>query len=72
MPAEVDEMLLEHSSGWLLEQMVVLDANPDEWRKQLVGFYDDDADDEWSSGGVEPPAGWERLPIHEEVSDEDV
>lgn len=61
-------MLLEHSSGWLFEQMARLDANAEAWWKQPVGFYDDDGD-EWSSGGAEPPAGWERLPMHEEVSD---
>lgn len=69
MPAEVDAMLVEHSSGWLFEQMARLDANPDEWWKQPVGFFDDEDDEAWSGGGVEPPAGWQRLPMHEEVSD---
>lgn len=68
MPDVVDELPLEWSSGWLFEQMARLDANPEEWWKRPVGFYDDDGEDEWSRGG-EPPAGYQRLPMHEEVSD---
>lgn len=64
-------MLLEHSSGWLFEQMARLDTNPQEFWKQPVGFFDDsDAEyDPLWDGAVSPPAGWERLPMHEEVSD---
>lgn len=64
-------MLLEHSSGWLFEQMMVLDRNPDEWKNKPVGFGDDDADEGWAGGD---PDEWQRsldrLPMHEEeVSD---
>lgn len=64
-------MPLEWSGGWLFEQMARLDAeDPQEWWKRPIGFYDDEGDEEWLGGGdVAPPAGWERLPMHEEVSD---
>jgi len=35
----------------------------------LVGFYDDGDEESWLAGDAEPPAGWQRLPMHEEVSD---
>lgn len=68
LPDEVDELPLEWSSGWLLDQMMALETNPDEWWKNKpVGFVDDE-DESWG-GAFEPPAGYERLPMHEEVSD---
>lgn len=64
-------MLLEHSSGWLFEQMARLAANPEEWWKSgPVGFFDDE-DPEYDpmfDAAAEPPAGYQRLPMHEEVS----
>lgn len=65
-------MLLEHSSGWLLEQMVALDTDAEKWWKQGgIGFVDADPDhDPMFDGGAEPPPGWELLPVYqpEEVS----
>jgi hypothetical protein len=63
-------MLLEHSSGWLFQQMAQLAASdPTEWLKAgPVGFFDDeDPDyDPMFDTVAEPPAGWQRLPMHEE------
>ena len=65
-------MPLEWSSGWLFEQMAKLDGNAEEWWKSgPVGFFDDsdpEYDPLWDAS-VSPPVGWERLPMHEEVSD---
>ena len=56
------------SSGWLLEQMVALDTDPEAWWKKGVplSLYDPDPDeDPWHSPSG-PPPGYQRLPWHEE------
>lgn len=65
-------MPVEWSGGWLLNQMVLLDTNPDKWWNEggRVGFIDDDdlGWDPFAEAGVEPPPGWQTLPMHKEVS----
>lgn len=62
-------MPVEWSGGWLLQQMVLLDTNPEKWWNEggNIGFVDDDEFgwDPFAEAGVEPPAGWQSLPMHE-------
>jgi hypothetical protein len=56
------------SSGWLLERMMELQGQPEKWNNQPIGFGLDDPD--WDpafdeSMSVEPPTGWENLPVYE-------
>jgi hypothetical protein len=61
---------LEWSSGWLFEQMALLDANPAEWWKKPfpAGFYDEDEDGGAVYPAQGPPDGWQHLPWDEEVN----
>lgn len=60
-------MLVEHSAGWLFEQMVLLETDPEKWWKQgAVGIGDDDPDHDPAFDGIDlPPAGWESLPMYD-------
>lgn len=45
-------------------------SDPAQWLKQPIGFVDDEDPDHDPAFdmSVSPPSGWERLPMHEEVT----
>jgi hypothetical protein len=67
-------MPIAWSAGWLLQQMILLDANPEKWWNEggVIGFGLEDPDyDPAFDEAVEPPPGYESLPFYEppEVND---
>ena len=63
-PDEVDEWPIVWSQGWLLERVLEYEHDPEKWKGQPIGFSESSG-----AGMTEPPAGWEQLPMIEEVSD---
>ncbi len=66
MPDTVDKLPLA-TVGWMTQQIIDHESNPEKWWPNPAGFslVDVEADyDPAFDAEVEPPAGWENLPVY--------
>lgn len=72
MPDEVDELNFI-TVAWLTEQLLHHIQDENKWWNSPYGFNllatnDPDYDPAYTTDGEDPPAGYQRLPMHQEVN----